>query len=128
MAGIALFVSQPAGLKCFRMNVSPRQKICRRSRFKRVGAGCFLLWLMTSALWAANGSFTNLLAQGNALEKRGDVPAALKIYAQIEESSSNNSAELCVLTKSICDLMYATRSAGVQKIWRREPWLARNRR
>jgi tetratricopeptide (TPR) repeat protein len=115
MVGVALFISKSGGLNFSRMNVPRPQKSFWRSRLKHAGCRWFWMWLMTSTLWAANGSFTNLLIQGAILEKRGDVPAALKIYAQAGTLSVSNSAYLCVLTKCFCDLMYATTSPEIQK-------------
>jgi hypothetical protein len=72
------------------------------------------LWFGAFSVSAEELSFTNLLAQGDAAEKRGDVSAALKSYASAE-AGDTNCADLCVVTKRICDLMYDKVPAAVQK-------------
>jgi tetratricopeptide (TPR) repeat protein len=74
------------------------------------------LLLCHPAIAAENNSFTNLLAQGEATGQQGDVPGALKIYSNADTLASNNSAELCALTKHYCDLMYDTTAPDLQKI------------
>ena len=76
---------------------------------------CLLLGPRHLAAAAESDSFTNLLAQGEAIELKGDVPGALKIYSTADTLASNNSAELCILTKHYCDLMYDTTAPDLRK-------------
>jgi tetratricopeptide (TPR) repeat protein len=76
------------------------------------------LWCLVSAASsgrAGGNSFTNSLTQAAVAEKRGDVPAALRIYGKTERAESTNSASLCVLARKYCDLMYLTNSTAIQK-------------
>jgi len=72
-----------------------------------------LLWC-TAIGRAETVSFTNLLAQGEAAEKRGDVTAALKAYVAADPLGTN-CADLCLLTKRYCDLMHDASSPAIQK-------------
>jgi tetratricopeptide (TPR) repeat protein len=74
---------------------------------------CFLL--VASLGRAEDYSFTNSLAQAALAEKRGDVPAAWKIYTAAERTESSNSPSLCVLSRKFCDLMNLTHSLSVKK-------------
>ena len=77
--------------------------------------GVVIIWLLAALpLLAQNFSFTNLLTQGEAVEKRGDIPGAFKIYSQAEPLATN-CADLCVLTKRYCDLMHDARSPELEK-------------
>ena len=75
----------------------------------------FCLCLFLSSGRADEVTFTNLLAQGDAADKRGDVPWTLKLYRDAERGCTN-SADLCVLTKRYCDLMHDTSSTALQKM------------
>ena len=77
-----------------------------------------LIWL---ALFIAIGpgqaqdsSFTNLLAQGDRAEKRGDVAAAMKSYAAAEIPGTT-CTNLCLLARRYCDLMHDVSPAATQK-------------
>lgn len=59
-------------------------------------------------------SFTNLVAQGDKLEKQGNVAAALKAYVAAD-ALGTNCADLCLLTKRYCDLMYDASSPAIQQ-------------
>ncbi|MEI9863844.1 MAG: hypothetical protein WDN00_04695 [Limisphaerales bacterium] len=76
----------------------------------------FCLGISVAAARAEAVSFTNLLAQGERAEQRGDVTDALKLYTAADHLMPTNSAELCVLTKRYCDLMHITSSSGTQKV------------
>jgi len=75
--------------------------------------GCVLL--LAGGVRAEDVSFTNSLARAALAEQRGDVSAALEIYAGAERLAAANSAALCVLTRRYCDLMYLTNAATIQK-------------
>lgn len=90
------------------------------AKFSRLGRVCsaVISLLMGSLFWAPadeSASFTNLVAQGEALGLKGDVPGALKIYSTADALVLNNSAELCILTKHYCDLMYDTTAPDLRK-------------
>ncbi|HSY17017.1 MAG TPA: hypothetical protein VK815_01725 [Candidatus Acidoferrales bacterium] len=59
-------------------------------------------------------SFTNLIVRGDAAGKRGDVAGALKAYVAAD-ALSTNCADLCLLTKRYCDLMYDASSPDTQQ-------------
>ena len=63
---------------------------------------------------AEDFSFTNSLAQAALAEKRGDISVALKIFAGAEARESGNAANLCVLSRRYCDLMYLTNSTSAK--------------
>ena len=81
---------------------------------KATGINFFLLLLLMFSAQAEDVSFTNLLVQGTAAEKRSDVSAAFKIYSSAEPIATN-CADLCVLTKRYCDLMHDVSSPDLQK-------------
>lgn len=58
---------------------------------------------------------TNFLAAAARAEKAGDIPAALKLYAQAQPSAVNDVAGLCALARRYCDLTGLTHSPAVQK-------------
>jgi tetratricopeptide (TPR) repeat protein len=73
------------------------------------------VWMIANLGRAGDAGFTNALAQAALAAKRGEVPAAVKIYGDAEWTESGNSAGLCVLARRYCDLMYLTNSVSVQK-------------
>ena len=73
-----------------------------------------LLLCLASVGRAEEVSFTNFVAQGDAAEKRGEVAAALKAYSAAEPLGGSG-ADLCLLTKRYCDLMYDASSSAIQK-------------
>jgi tetratricopeptide (TPR) repeat protein len=75
--------------------------------------GCLMLAAHSSR--AGDYSFSNSFVQAAVAETNKDVTAALKIYSAAERAESTNSADLCVLARKFCDLMYLTKSADVQK-------------
>jgi tetratricopeptide (TPR) repeat protein len=83
--------------------------------FVGVSAMVCCLWLFAAGARAGEMTFTNLLAQGDLAEQRGDVPAAQKFYCAADDLRPTNCAELCLLTKRYCDLMHDTSSDAVQK-------------
>ncbi len=64
---------------------------------------------------AADGSFADSLAQAGAAARKGDLPAAIKIYAATRRGQERNSTNLCVLAHRYCDLTYLTNSPSAQK-------------
>ena len=71
--------------------------VCAMSYWCKVQAGDF--------------SLTNDLANASVAETRGDVQAALEIYAAAESQASTNAADWCALSRGYCDLMCLTNSA-----------------
>jgi tetratricopeptide (TPR) repeat protein len=87
-------------------------------RFIASSRVCLVLWclvLVANPSRAGDYSFTNSIARAALAEKRSDVPSAVKIYGEAEQSESTNSASLCVLARKYCDLMYLTNSTAIQK-------------
>jgi tetratricopeptide (TPR) repeat protein len=76
--------------------------------------GLCLLLAFASAGWAEDLSFTNHVTQGDAAEKRGEVAAALKAYVAAD-ALGTNCADLCLLTKRYCDLMYDASSPDIRQ-------------
>lgn len=76
---------------------------------------CLLLGSWCLAAAAEGVSFTNLLTQGEVIGLKGDVPGALKVYSEADALAADNSAELCILTKHYCDLMYDTAAPDLRK-------------
>lgn len=74
------------------------------------GIALYCAQLSCASLRAHGYSFANALALAAHAEKRGDVSAALKIYAEAERRESGNTTNLCALSRSYCDLMYLTNS------------------
>ena len=83
---------------------------------------CSLIWMTSRIAFlcalsvfrnvqAAEVSFTNSLARASQEEHRGDVAAAMHIYAAAESLASTNAANWCALSRSYCDLMCLTNSA-----------------
>lgn len=62
--------------------------------------------MLVSPAWGE--SFTNLLTAGDAAARKADVSTAAQAYERAGLAASGNSAELCVLTRHFCDLMYET--------------------
>ena len=75
---------------------------------------CLLLLAFAGIGRAEDLSFTNFVARGDVAEKRGDAAAALRAYVAADHSSTN-CADLCLLTKRYCDLMYDASSPDIQK-------------
>jgi tetratricopeptide (TPR) repeat protein len=65
---------------------------------------------------ATDYSFTNAMAQGQAAAGRGEVLAALKIYDAAAAVETTNAANLCVLSRRLCDLMYVAAPADRKAI------------
>jgi tetratricopeptide (TPR) repeat protein len=63
---------------------------------------------------AEDFSFTNSLARAALAEQRGDIPTAMKIYSEAESLESGNAANLCVLSRRYCDLMYLTNATSAK--------------
>jgi len=72
-------------------------------------------WLMTTTRPAEELTATNLLAQGEQAEQRGDVVTALKEYTAAESLISTDCPTWCRLTRHYCDLMHDTPSPAQQK-------------
>jgi tetratricopeptide (TPR) repeat protein len=94
-----------------------------QSNSRKSGRSCFqsawwvVVLLLLSSSFAGKAeqiSFTNFVAQGDGLEKRGEVAGALKAYSAAEAQEAS-CADLCLLTKRYCDLMYDTSSDAVRK-------------
>jgi tetratricopeptide (TPR) repeat protein len=64
---------------------------------------------------ASAAEFSNVLARAAESEKKSDLEAAVKLLSTAESLASSNSPELCVLSRSFCDLMYLTSSAPEKK-------------
>ena len=79
-----------------------------------LGLVCLLCTCFTTAR-AQNFSFTNFMTRGDAAEQRKDVANAFKYYTAADHLQSTNCAELCVLTRRYCDLMYDTESIDLKK-------------
>lgn len=75
----------------------------------------FCLWLSAATGHASALSFTNLIAQGELAEKNTNVAAALKFYIAADHITSTNCADLCLLARRYCDLMYLASSPETQK-------------
>ncbi len=71
--------------------------------------------LFNISIRAEDFSFTNSLAQAALAETRGDISAALKIFAEAEARESGKVTNLCALSRRYCDLMYLTNSASAKK-------------
>jgi tetratricopeptide (TPR) repeat protein len=78
-----------------------------------VALGCLLFF--AGNMLAEDYSFSNSLAQAAVAEKRGDLPTAIKLFAEAEQHESTNAASLCVLARRYCDLTYATNSTAAHK-------------
>jgi tetratricopeptide (TPR) repeat protein len=103
-------------LESLNMHVAANQKKSVRRLLKSGGVGWFFILSLIIPAPAATVAFTNLLAQGDVFGAHSNLAAALKIYSQAEASAAGNSADLCVLTKHFCDLMFVAGSPGEQKI------------
>jgi tetratricopeptide (TPR) repeat protein len=75
----------------------------------------FYLLLSASAGRATDLSFTNLVAEGELAEHQSNVIAALKFYSAADRITTTNCADLCLLARRYCDLMYLASSPDTQK-------------
>jgi tetratricopeptide (TPR) repeat protein len=76
--------------------------------------GLCLLLALAGISRAEDLSFTNLVTQGDVAEKRGEMAAALKAYVAAD-ALGTNCADLCLLTKRYCDLMYDASLPDIQQ-------------
>lgn len=97
------------------MNSSANKMFCAWRLLKRTGQLTFCLWLLTTAAHATDLTFTNLVAQGELAEQTSNVTVALKFYAAADRITSTNCADLCLLARRYCDLMYLASSPETQK-------------
>jgi tetratricopeptide (TPR) repeat protein len=75
-----------------------------------------LLYLSArGAVMAADGSFTNLLKHGDIAAGKTNIAEAIKFYDLANRSAGGSSADLCVLARHYCDLMYDTGAPDVQE-------------
>jgi tetratricopeptide (TPR) repeat protein len=85
-------------------------------RALRLGlASVCLHWLLITTAPAETLTVTNLLAQGEQAERRGDVADALRAYSAAESLISTDCPALCRLTRLYCDLMHDAPTATQQK-------------
>ncbi len=73
------------------------------------------IWLSVTAAVATGFTFTNLIAQGELAEQKSNVTAALKFYSAADRITFTNCADLCLLARRYCDLMYLASSPETQK-------------
>jgi predicted Zn-dependent protease len=88
------------------------------TRAGAVNIALSLVFMLCAGLTTARAqalSFTNFVAQGEAAAQRKDVAGAFKYYTAADHLQSTNCAELCVLTRRYCDLMYDAESADLKK-------------
>ena len=83
----------------------------RRFIAANIISACASLFVLT----ARAEDFTNSLAQAMLAEKHGDLPAAVIFYGYAEKMASNNSVNLCQLSRGYCELTYLTNSPVIQK-------------
>lgn len=82
-----------------------------------VSRALFLIFIpgLVTVAAANETAFANFLAQGEQAEERKDVVGTLDFYLAADQLQSTNCADLCLLTKSFCDLMHDTSSPELQK-------------
>ena len=116
MAGVTLPVPQPCRVS---QSVTVHQKYaCRNARPVLAILWLFLVALLASApvpARADQSAFTNFLQQGETAGRQGDIPGAIKFFKSADQAEPDNSADLCIVTRHYCDLMYATTVPDLQK-------------
>jgi tetratricopeptide (TPR) repeat protein len=96
--------------------VSPAYKNFHAARLlKRTLLLTVCLWLSATFVRATELVFTNLIAQGELAEQKSNVTAALKFYVAADRITSTNCADLCLLARRYCDLMYLASTPDIQK-------------
>ncbi len=87
------------------------------NRLCRAAIGLLLLVGLApvSTTFADSLTFTNLLTQGDVAGQRGQVSVAITLYDRVARLAAGNSAELCIVTRRYCDLMYDTAAPDLQK-------------
>ena len=94
---------------------SAHNKFCASRLAKHTALLTVCLWLSAAAGHAKDLTFTNLVAQCELAEQKSNVTAALKFYAAADRITSTNCADLCLLARRYCDLMYLASSPETQK-------------
>jgi hypothetical protein len=89
-------------------------------KLNRRGCAAISLLLLTMlapvpTTFADSLTFSNLLTQADLAGQRGHVPVAITLYDRAARSAAGNSAELCLVTRRYCDLMYDTTVPDLQK-------------
>lgn len=85
----------------------------KRLRHTMLLLACFLPAVANSQV--ADGSFTNLLEHAAQAGRSGNLAGAMNLYDSAETTEGTNSANLCVLARKYCDLMFLTNSVAIKK-------------